>query len=187
MKLEDTCLKKKAVETCEMCSAEIYRPVTIKVEGALLTVCDNCTSFGNIVEKPRSRVQIQSSSKGSAFQTTRSGMKSSPRKNFKSRQDSSEKELINDFANIVRSARMKQKINQEQLATMTGLSIPFIKSIEAGKTRPTDVAAKKLERELKIELLFSPEAELDYSEKSKSKSTTLGDIAVIRKFEYDDD
>jgi len=46
---------------------------------------------------------------------------------------------------------------------------------------------KKLERELKIELLFSPEAELDYSEKTKSKSTTLGDIAVIRKFEYDDD
>jgi len=149
MKLEDTCLKKKAVETCEMCSAEINRPVTIKVEGALLTVCDNCTSFGNIVEKPRSRVQIQSSSVGSTSNTIRSGIKSSPRKKFQPRQDSSEKELINDFANIIRSARMKQNINQEQLATITGLSIPFIKSIEAGKTRPTDVAAKKIGKGIK--------------------------------------
>lgn len=187
MKLEVTCLRKKAVETCEMCSAEIDRPVTIKVEGALLNVCANCTSFGNIVEKPRARVQIQSSSRGSTSPSNRSRTATSLRPKFKSRKDTSEKELVNDFANVVRSARMKLKINQEQLATMTGLSIPFIKSIEAGKTRPTDVAAKKLERELKIQLLFSPEAELDYSEKSKSKATTLGDIAVIRKFEYEDD
>ncbi len=180
-------MRKKAVEQCEMCSAEIYRPVTIKVEGALLDVCANCTSFGNIVEKPRSRVQIQSSSRGSTSPSVPSRTGSSPRPKFKPRKDTSDKELINDFANIIRSARMKKKINQEQLATMTGLSIPFIKSIEAGKTRPTDAATKKLERELKIQLLFSPEAELDYSEKTKSKATTLGDIAVIRKFEYDDD
>jgi len=177
-------LRKKAVETCEMCSAEIYKPVTIKVEGALLNVCANCTSFGNIVEKPQSRVQSPSARGASSI---RPKMGSTSRTKFKPRQDNSEKELVNDFANIIRNARMKKKINQEQLASMTGLSIPFIKSIEAGKTRPTDVAAKKLERELKIELLHSPETELAYSEKSKSKATTLGDIAFIKRFEYDDD
>ena len=87
MKIEVTGLRKKVVETCEMCSAEIYRPVTIKVEGALLNVCANCTSFGNIVEKPRSRVQIQPSSRGSTSTSNRSSTGSSLRPKFKSRKD----------------------------------------------------------------------------------------------------
>ncbi|MHA2031020.1 MAG: multiprotein bridging factor aMBF1 [Candidatus Kariarchaeaceae archaeon] len=180
-------MRKKAVETCEMCSTEVYRPVTIKVEGALLNVCQNCTSFGNIVEKPKSRFPSSSQSTVSPVKSSRGGLRSSPRPKFRSKQDTSDKELVTDFANVIRSARMKQKITQEQLATMTGLSIPFIKSMEAGKTRPTDAAAKTLERELKIELLYTPEVELEYSEKTKGKATTLGDIAVIKRFEYDDD
>ena len=59
-------MRKKVVETCEMCSAEASNPVTIKVEGALLRVCHRCTSFGNIVEDPRSPQSTTVSSKYSA-------------------------------------------------------------------------------------------------------------------------
>ena len=50
---------------------------------------------------------------------------------------------------------------------------------------PTDKAGEKLERELEIELFITMEAELEFSKKTESKGTTLGDIAVIKKYEYD--
>ena len=179
-------MRKKTVETCEMCSSEVYNPVTIKVEGALLSVCSNCTSFGNIVEKPRAAGVRSLQTSKSSRPSDKSGIRSSPRVKFKPNSNSEEKELTSEFATIIRSARMKQKITHEQLATKTGLSIPFIKSMEAGKVRPTDSAAKKLERELKVKLLITPDLELEYAQKSSSKATTLGDIAVIKKFEYDE-
>ena len=179
-------MRKKTVETCEMCSSEVHNPVTIKVEGALLNVCANCTSFGNIVEKPRAAgVRSFQTSKPSK-PMGKSGIRSTSRVKFKPKSNTEEKELTSDFATIIRSARMKQKITHDQLASKTGLSIPFIKSMEAGKMRPTDNAAKKLERELNVKLLVTPDLELEYSAKSRSKATTLGDIAVIKKFEYDE-
>ncbi len=179
-------MRKKAVETCEMCSSEVYNPVTIKVEGALLNVCSNCTSFGNIVEKPRpTGVRQFQSSKSSKFQG-KGGPRSSARVKFKPKSNTEDKELTSDFANIIRSARMSQKMTHEQLASKSGLSIPFIKSMEAGKMRPTDAAAQKLERELNVQLLIAPDLELEYSEKAPSKATTLGDIAVIKKYDYDE-
>ncbi|OLS25718.1 MAG: hypothetical protein HeimC2_17740 [Candidatus Heimdallarchaeota archaeon LC_2] len=177
-------MRKKTVETCEMCSSEVYNPVTIKVEGALLNVCSNCISFGNIVEKPRAAGSRSSQSSGRF--PVKSGMRSSSRLKFKPKINTDDKELTSDFADIIRSARMKRKITHDQLASKTGLSIPFIKSMEAGKVRPTDSAAKKLERELKVSLLITPDLELEYAQKSRSKATTLGDIAVIKKFEYDE-
>jgi len=82
---------------------------------------------------------------------------------------------------------MIKKLTQEKLATMTGLTFAFIKGIESGKIHPTDVAVRKLERELDIELFVVVDTELQFTEKPKSKGTTLGDIAVIKHFDYDRD
>ena len=169
-----------------MCSNEVYKLVTIKVEGALLSVCSNCVQFGNIVEQPRDRTLPRASPDKSNLPPRRSSPKfSKPFKPAPSKKSKQDTELVSDFADVIRNGRMKKKLTQEQLAAKAGLSVPLLKSIESGKMRPTDNAAQKLERELGIELLFTPEAELEYSEKSDAKNTTLGDIAVIKRFDYD--
>jgi putative transcription factor len=93
--------------------------------------------------------------------------------------------LIDGYGEEIRTARVKKKLTQEQLSSLTAISVPFIKSIEAEKMRPTDAAARKIERELGIELMVELETELQYKEKTEKKGTTLGDIAVIKRFDYD--
>ncbi len=179
-------MRKKVVESCEMCSAEVDNPVTIKVEGALLSVCQRCTSFGNIVEDPRKpqSTSVQSKSKGLSKQKRSSnfGVRTQMRSPIKQVGD---QELIIEYAKTIREARAKQKLTQEQLASITGLSIPFIKSIESNKMRPTDSAVKKLERQLNIDLLITPDSEMEVLKKSDIKGTTLGDIAVIKRYDQD--
>ncbi|MCH8909085.1 MAG: TIGR00270 family protein, partial [Candidatus Heimdallarchaeota archaeon] len=172
-------MRKQIIETCEMCSVEVTSPVTIKVEGALLNVCHKCSSFGNIVIKPgikQSKRPVPSSTrrKPSPLRQTRS-----PRR-IQRRENEVEKELVQGYGQEIKTARMKKKLTQEKLASMTGLTEPFIRSIEIEKIPPTDLAVRKLERELGIELFVSVESELDFDNKVQSKGTTLGDIAVIK-------
>ena len=175
-------MKKKVVETCEICSLEIPNPVTIKVEGALLRVCYKCSSFGNVVQGP---TPPQSALSDKRTPRKSSGLAQRRSQSPRSKQESGEQELIADYGQEIRKGRMKKKLTQEQLSSLTGISVPFIKSIEAQKMRPTDTAVKKIERELGIELLAFQDTELEYTQKTEKKGTTLGDIAVIKRFDYD--
>ncbi|MCY3411282.1 MAG: TIGR00270 family protein [Candidatus Heimdallarchaeota archaeon] len=168
------------METCEMCSANVANPTTIKVEGALLRVCPRCTSFGNVVKEP----QPAKSTPARGRSTSRVAPKS---KTYSNKSSAPESELIVDYASEIRQSRQKMKLTHEKLSSMTGISVASLKSFEAGKMRPTDKDAKRIERELGIELFVSMDQELEYGEKKKKKATTLGDIAVIRKYDYDRD
>lgn len=167
-----------------MCSIAIPNPLTVKVEGALLRVCHKCSSFGNIVKEP---TPLKSSISTSHTQTVRRSSSTTARRSKSpvSSFQKGEQELIIDYGKEIRNGRMLKKLTQEQLSSLTGISVPFIKSIEAEKMRPTDIAAKKIERELGIELLVEMETELEYISKSEKKGVTLGDIAVIKRFDYD--
>ena len=164
-----------------MCSTPVSHPVTIKVEGALLRVCPKCSSFGNIVQESRgtpgrARTPLKQSRTTGSISTT-------PRQYSKTVKE--EKILLKKYGEEVKNARMKKKWTQEALSSKSGVSIPLIRSIEAQKIRPTDAVLHKLERELEIELFYTPETEIEFQEKSKKKETTLGDIAVIKRLEWD--
>jgi uncharacterized protein (TIGR00270 family) len=176
-------MRKKIVETCEMCSAEVKNPTTIKVEGALLRVCPRCVSFGNIVEKPGTK-PAAALQRGSSRSTQRSTTKSRSSSTNKSK-DEDEKVLIDNYGKEIKKARMKKKLTQEQLSQLTGVSVAYIRSIETEKIRPTERVATKLQRELGIELFEEVEAQLQFQEKSKQKGTTVGDIVTIKRLEFD--
>ena len=168
-----------------MCSIEIPNPVTIKVEGALLRVCYRCSSFGNVVKEP-GPLKTAATVTPTTKRFTRRQSSTPPRRIRRPAQAmTGEQELIDGYGEEIRGARVKKKLTQEQLSSLTAISVPFIKSIEAEKMRPTDAVVRKLERELGIELMAELETELQYKEKSEKKGTTLGDIAVIKRFEYD--
>jgi len=62
-------------------------------------------------------------------------------------------ELVEDFGELVRRARIKLGLTQQDLAAQLNEKLTVIKKIEAGQFRPSIQLARKLEKFLKIQLL----------------------------------
>ena len=68
-------------------------------------------------------------------------------------------ELVEDFGELVKRARIKLGLTQQDLAAQLNEKITVIKKIEAGQFRPSIQLARKLEKFLKIRLLVPVEEE----------------------------
>jgi len=146
---------------CEMCGREAELSDAI-VEGCILSVCDNCAKYGNIVaiKKP---VHVP---------------KPSPKTHEK------EPELIvSDCAAIVKKAREKKGLTQQQLAKAIAEKESMIHRIEAGKARPTLKTALKLGQFLGINLIesYEPEEEQEKQIDLRDTSLTIGDLIKMKK------
>ncbi|MFP8954336.1 multiprotein bridging factor aMBF1 [Natrialbaceae archaeon A-arb3/5] len=176
---------------CEMCGAETSSPKTIKVEGAKLDVCSNCTDFGTEVKQTSSSNTSSkystSSSSGSSggsssgstsTSSTSSSTSSQPRSDMFDDMD----ELATDYDDLVRNAREDRGLSQSDLANELNEKASLIRKIERGDTLPSDRVQSKLESFLEINLNAQGGSSEDseWSGGSSSGSYTLGDV-VKRK------
>ena len=137
---------------CEMCGRVISSAVKARVEGSVLSVCNNCSQFGDLVDvraevRDRRRITLDT------------------------------KTINPNFAKIIRTTRISSVLSVEQLAEKMGEKASVVERVEKGM-RPTDELAKKLEKALSVKLFGAEEAEFD--SKKKDTSQSLGDIAVIK-------
>jgi len=173
---------------CEMCGSETSSPNRVKVEGAELDVCDECTDFGTEVKQQSSSSastkystsssgSSSSSSSGSSSSSSSSGGSSQRRRDMFDEMD----ELAQDYDETVRTAREDAGMSQEDLARKLNEKASLIRKIERGDTLPSDDVQRKLESALDVNLSAGGTA--DESEWSGGDSTgeyTLGDV-VERK------
>nr|WP_243637913.1 multiprotein bridging factor aMBF1 [Natrarchaeobius chitinivorans] len=171
-----------------MCGAETSSPKTIKVEGAKLDVCSNCTDFGTEVKQTStsststkystSSSSGNSSASSSSTSSTSSGGSSAPRSDMFDDMD----ELVTDYDDRVRDAREDEGLSQSDLANELNEKASLIRKIERGDTLPSDRVQSKLERFLDIDLSAegSTGDDSEWSGGSSSGSYTLGDV-VKRK------
>ncbi len=88
-------------------------------------------------------------------------------------------ELVEDYGEIVRRARMDMGLSQEDLAQMINEKLTIVKKIESGEFRPSLDLARKLEKTLNIRILVPVEEleETSYSNMGKpSTGISLGDL-----------
>jgi uncharacterized protein (TIGR00270 family) len=87
-----------------------------------------------------------------------------------------EKELREDFAAVIKKARIDHGFEQKELAKRMAERVNIIQNTEGGK-RPTDTVLKKFERILKIQLWTtrSAEEERNVKKSSSGRSMTLAD------------
>ncbi|QPV63040.1 TIGR00270 family protein [Halosimplex litoreum] len=174
---------------CEMCGSETSSPNRVKVEGAELDVCDECTDFGTEVKQQSSSsasTKYSTSSSGSSSSSSgssSSGSSSSSGGSSQRRRDMFDEmdELAQDYDETVRSAREAAGMSQEDLARKLNEKASLIRKIERGDTLPSDDVQRKLESALEVDL--SAGGTTDESEWSSGSSTgeyTLGDV-VERK------
>lgn len=169
---------------CEMCGTEVASPTTVKVEGAEIEVCDDCTSFGTEVRtesSSRSSTKYSTSSSGSS-----SGGSGSPgsdsSKGSRRRRDMFDEmeEVAQDYDERIRRGRESAGLTQEELANALNEKASLIRKLERGEVLPSDSVQNKLERKLDISLVESPGGDEEWESEGSAGTTTLGDV-VRRK------
>jgi putative transcription factor len=173
---------------CEMCGAETSDPNRVKIEGAELDVCDNCTEFGTEVRTEESsststKYSTSSSGSGSSGSTSSGGSTGSSSGGRSRRDDVYDdlEELAPDYGDRIRQAREGAGMSQEDLAKQLNEKASLIRKLEHGDTLPSDDVQGKIERALEVDLTVSGgDEEAEWSGGSSTGEYTLGDM-VERK------
>lgn len=162
---------------CEVCGNEIQgRPGRALVEGATLVVCGDCAGLGTSLPGFPSRPRARSPTMPRIVPATRSHVERLPRV-------VEESELVPDFPRIIKQAREKQGLSQQQLAFKAKETITMIQKIELGKVEPPTKLSAELEHILRVKLL-APKEEVEIPipplKQSGNEGATLGDVAIVR-------
>ena len=133
---------------CELCGNSIQTPKNVIVDGSIFNVCLSCSKRGKPYEPNQPSKKTFSTKKGSIPIPQKKPIRSYP----KTIQIIDEKVLRPDFGTIIREARMKKGITQENVANQISEKITLYKKIETGGIKPNEILSKKLERVLGIQL-----------------------------------
>jgi putative transcription factor len=142
---------------CELCGNSIQTPKNVIVDGSIFTVCLSCSKRGKPYEPNQPSKKTFPPKKGYIPVPQKKGYvpvsQKKPIKSYpKTIQIIDEKVLRPDFGTIIREARMKKGITQENVANQISEKITLYKKIETGGIKPNEILSKKLERTLGIQL-----------------------------------
>ncbi len=161
---------------CEMCGAEVKGPLKrIKIEGAELSVCNACAKYGTEVQGGARTPATPGRSSGSSSTSIKPQAQRS-RDLF----DQMGGDLVEDYADRIREARMKLGMTQKDLALAMMERELLVKKLEKGELIPEEEVRKKLEKTLNISLLEESASEPSDLRHSRM-TTTMGDVIQIRK------
>ena len=161
---------------CPICGGIIWKGQKVLIEGAKITVCQNCAKEGKIItESPKRRYLIKEIKTKS----------SKPTKLYREAEKFEKVEIVSNYAQLIHKARTRNSLNQDQFAQKLNEKPSLMRRIEAGKVEPTLELAKKIEKVYQIKLVketssLEPSAQ-DSKYMKKSSGSTLGDIAFIKK------
>jgi len=171
---------------CEMCGTEVSSPSRVKIEGAELDVCDECTDFGTELKTEDSSSTSTKYSTSSSESSGSSGS-SSPSSSSSSgggrRRDMFDEmdEIAQDFNDRIRSARESKGLSQKELAQQLNEKASLIRKLEQGNSLPSDDVRTKIEKSLGIDLSAGGSTDdEEWSGGESDGSYTLGDV-VQRK------
>jgi putative transcription factor len=144
----------------------------VRVEGAVLEVCAQCARYGT--EVPRTTRPVQRTGTPLRAPVVK------PEKRKKDVFDFIEGEIVEDYGERIRTARMEKGWSQKDLAMHLKEKELLIKKIEKGDLIPEDDVRKKLEKALNIRLIDSPSAE-ESTRQGGKVVPTLGDVISLKK------
>jgi putative transcription factor len=139
---------------CELCGGE-RATAKAMVEGAVVSVCEHCLSFGKQVYEPR------------------------PMKKRKRKTTIEDIQIDPDYAQKIRKAREEMGIKREDFAKKVNIKESVLERIEKGKMLPNVKNLVKLEKVLGIRLT-APEQTAPSLKATSSPALTLGDVVKIK-------
>lgn len=183
--------------SCELCGRSMKgRGRSVVIEGASMIVCPQCASkFGGsspTETRPSSPSPKQRPIWAGGHDPRGETRPSKPVSTPKTRATPKparpgilldEMELVENYADLIREARQKMNLSQEELAQRVGERVSTLQAVESGRQKPTEKTIRGLERELEISLLESVgPVPLKPSKSSGSTGApTLGDRVVVKR------
>lgn len=145
---------------CEMCGKKVPRTTKIRIDSAILNVCDSCARFGKPVDSVRSYNPLQTNHESPVHSVTMPEKpkyfppvtKSKP-VHKKPKEDIENMDIDPDYASIIKEAREKLSWTQEELAKKMQERKNVLSSIERGDLLPDIRIAKKLEKLLEVKII----------------------------------
>lgn len=129
---------------CEMCGKKVGTR-RYMVEGTVMNLGLECSKYGTPLDAPAPVGTQAAMQQG----LERREQRMSSRNVYDGGDQSV---MVEDFGPRIHKAREAKGLTHEQLGNKVSARVPELKHIEAGKLRPSDAVAKKLERELGITL-----------------------------------
>jgi putative transcription factor len=151
------------MQACDLCGKEIEEVLIAEVEGTELNVCAGCGKYGEILKEieekkpvllPKTKIIVG---------------------------EEIEESIVSDFALIIRRARERKGLKQEDFARFLNEKESLLEKWEKGSLTPSLGAAKKLGRILGINFIEKIEDKKIDLGKQVSGEITLADVIKIRK------
>ena len=152
---------------CELCG-EKSATAMVEIEGSMLRACSKCSSFGNIKFKIEAPV------------AEKAGGKTITIKMPPARKEILQV-LVKGYGRIIKGAREKANLMQEELGKKINEKATIIHKIETGHIEPNIDLARKLEKFFKITLIEEYQETSSSEKRYPEKELTLGDLARVRK------
>ena len=160
---------------CELCGADVPRLKNVAIDATILSVCADCSRFGDEVSTPALRQSTMPPIIAQRLETRQRRM--TPRDVFT---QAGELELAEDFPQRIRQAREARGWKQADLGAKSNERVSVIAKLESGTISPGDALVRKLERELGIKLKERVEP-VAVKKQATGSGVTLGDLIKMRE------
>ncbi len=145
--------------TCEICGKKEGEMMDAIVEGAMLKVCSSCGKSGKVIPILKQPVVKEE-------------------KMMETKEDV--EVIVNDYSELVKKAREKKGLTQEELAKDIGEKESTVHHLESGNMKPNFKLANKLKVYLGVELVEKVER-IDVKKSTKDidfkdENITIGDL-----------
>jgi putative transcription factor len=166
---------------CEVCGRKIYgKPYKVIIEGARLTVCDDCSKHGKVTweEEPKPKAVIKPRGPRPVLRVQGKAQQTIP--------PEATLELVDDFDLRIRQAREKLGFSHAELGKRLNEKVSLLKKIEMKRMIPDNTLAAKLEHALKIKLIIPASGEkgemsIPKMARVSGRELTLGDLVDLDK------
>lgn len=152
---------------CEMCGSEKAEFI-VKVEGTEMSLGQKCAKTGQILRRIPGEQPKKQKQQNAEFR---------PRTTA---QTEPIEVITKDYANIIKTAREKRGLKQEDFAKLLHEKESVLHSIETGHREPRIELARKLEKHLKIKLVEQYEEKTMKFAASKDEPLTAGHLITIK-------
>ena len=147
---------------CEMCGRE-GELIKVIVEGTMLSVCNKCSKFGNVIEVKKPVVKEE----------VRRIVSIEPVEEME--------RIVDDCSEKVKKAREKLGLKQEELAKQIAEKESVVHKVETGSLKPNLKLAKKFGQFLKINLIEKYKEEKKRNLDFRDSDLTIGDLVKMKK------
>ena len=160
---------------CELCGADVPRLKNVAIDATILSVCTDCSRFGDEVATPALRQSTMPPIIAQRLEMRQRRM--TPRDVYT---QGGELELADDFPQRIRQAREARGWKQADLGAKINERVSVIAKLESGAISPGDALVRKLERELGIKLKERVEP-VAAKKQAVGAGLTLGDLIKMRE------